>query len=217
MEHGQGDPAQPLLGRCWSWVVRRRSRLFLITATLLACIPIGWFISDLRHNQTVLVGLIAGLFAWGQWHTARQKLGLDLFEKRLEAYEKLRDAVLACQLANPPTMQQTFALDRSIHEMRFLFGAETVRLLRDLSELFFVWRTAESRFERACAANVRDENRIEQLSNEADNAATAARRASDELDPLMSPYLRMGQKLPRSPTEWPSQLNTWLSEKWRKD
>ena len=39
---------------------------------------------------TLVLGTVGGFIAYGQYKTNRDKLRLDLFEKRLEAYEKLQ-------------------------------------------------------------------------------------------------------------------------------
>lgn len=42
---------------------------------------------------TVVIGLIAALIAWRQWRTARDKLKLDLFDRRLAVFMDVRKVV----------------------------------------------------------------------------------------------------------------------------
>jgi hypothetical protein len=59
------------------------------------CNP-AW-VSVLAALLTPAIAIVVGLIAWRQWRTARERLKLDLFDRRLPIYEQTRD-ILARRL-----------------------------------------------------------------------------------------------------------------------
>lgn len=45
----------------------------------------------IQAGTTFAVGLAVAYIAWRQWKTAREKLALDLFDKRFEVYRTIAD------------------------------------------------------------------------------------------------------------------------------
>ncbi|HIE1099856.1 MULTISPECIES: hypothetical protein [Stenotrophomonas] len=85
----------------------------------------------------ILVAAAVGLIAWRQWRTAHQqaetarnKLRLDLFERRIEAYNKLRGIVnrLIDGAGPEPAFYELVAL---IDDMRWLFGMDVMKRVRE--------------------------------------------------------------------------------------
>ncbi len=85
----------------------------------------------------ILVAAAVGVIAWRQWRTAQQqaetarnKLRLDLFERRIEAYNKLRRIVdrLIDGAGPEPAFYELVAL---IDDMRWLFGMEVMNRVRE--------------------------------------------------------------------------------------
>ncbi|RIA19052.1 hypothetical protein DFO63_4170 [Stenotrophomonas sp. AG209] len=76
----------------------------------------------------ILVAVAVGIIAWRQWRTAqmqaetaRNKLKFDLFTRRMEAYDRIRDATFRAISADwrEDAEQQVFS---SLKDIRWLFG-----------------------------------------------------------------------------------------------
>ena len=96
----------------------------------------------------VVVAAIVGWIAYQQWVTAKDKLALDLFDRRFAAHKALVSSINAWRnekyrqsenvIFQPPSEHAT-QLNREIAEARFLFGDDVrdqlkviVKLLQDL-------------------------------------------------------------------------------------
>jgi hypothetical protein len=75
---------------------------------------------------TLTVGAFGSYIAFNQYRTNRDKLRLDLFEKRLDAYEKLQE-YFACLMREARVEDRAMAI---LHEARykslFLFGEDII-------------------------------------------------------------------------------------------
>jgi hypothetical protein len=73
---------------------------------------------------TLVVGLIASVVAYRQYKTTNDKLRLDQFDKRLEAFEKLQE-YFASLIRTGQVHEQTLAtLAQARYKSLFLFGPE---------------------------------------------------------------------------------------------
>ena len=63
--------------------------------------------------------------AWRQWRTAHDKVKLDLFDPRLAAYQRLKDAVAPIAASGKVTLADAERFARAMYDMRFLFDKET--------------------------------------------------------------------------------------------
>ena len=123
---------------------------------------------------TVAVALFAALVAFGQWWTARQKLVLDLFEKRFQIFMDLRSIVSeAIQLGQIRTNKGR--INEVVARSQFLFGDDINERLTKLYSLV-------------------GELELSQLG-----AASQINQHFDEMRPFFFPYLAMRQKLPKAP------------------
>lgn len=71
---------------------------------------------------TVVVGIVVGYIAYRQWLTAREKLVLDLFDKRFKVFKLLRTIV--SELTSTGQLEDVGATNELVAEGRFLFGPE---------------------------------------------------------------------------------------------
>ena len=92
-----------------------------------------------------------GLIAWQQYrlakqqhNLARQKLRLDLYPKRFRIYSIILDAVVTALNHNHESAmdQQTFLLNRSIREARFLFDPTNFEYFNRLETIVLQYRLA---------------------------------------------------------------------------
>jgi hypothetical protein len=83
---------------------------------------------------TVVVGMIAGWVTYHQYKVSRDKLRLDLFSKRLEAYEKLQEFYVALFRERRVLDSMLAVLAEARYKSRFLFGPEIESVFSELWE-----------------------------------------------------------------------------------
>ena len=85
------------------------------------------------------ITLLAAAVAWAQWHTARSKLALDLFNQRMDVYEGVSKVMRNVMREGTATTQDIIELAGPQDRARFLFGDDVVaylkRLQKDLAQL----------------------------------------------------------------------------------
>jgi hypothetical protein len=78
------------------------------------------------YFQGLLTPVIAGIaiyIAWQQWKTNRQKLKLDLYDRRLKVFERVRE-ILAMMYTTVSDDKRLFELLSGTRDAEFLFGVE---------------------------------------------------------------------------------------------
>jgi len=135
----------------------------------------------------VVAAVIAGVIAYRQWITARNKLKLDLFDRRLKIYT---DAFAVIKWMAEPDLsdrQLIWNLEKSYAESRWLLGEEVTIHLRDL-------------FHRGFSSVSKDPNRNVHLSQkerqergieEALEALAVVQKELQILDALFERYLHI--------------------------
>src|SRR5262245_39586452 len=87
------------------------------------------------HGWTlVIVGIVGVAIASFQWITARQKLALDLFDKRYEAFREVVAAISPALRHAKFTDHEFFAYVNAMERCRFLFGREVYEFLTSLKK-----------------------------------------------------------------------------------
>jgi hypothetical protein len=129
--------------------------------------------------------VVTGYFAHRQWRTAKDKLLLDLFDKRFALYEELRAAVVRRGI------DQNSVLDfkRAISRAQFLFGPEVQTFLE---------RTAKD-LSRAMVEQIREPSAVAEDQREAyqaDLIALLDRLVNffNDFDQLIAPYMSHHQR-----------------------
>ena len=82
-----------------------------------------------------IVSAVVIFVAWRQWVTARQKLVLDLFDRRLEVFRRLREAVNAIADGSGDVNQHYRAILDAKIESQFLFGEDIVKRIVAIDKL----------------------------------------------------------------------------------
>jgi hypothetical protein len=125
----------------------------------------------LNAMATPAIALLTAVIGLMQWRTNRQKLVLDLFEKRFQVFLDVRRvASEAIQLGK---LKQPGCLNEVIARARFIFGDEIYNKLVEMHAL------------------------ATRLEMGQPQAATDITNLFDQMTPLFTPYLGMKQKLPR--------------------
>src|SRR5687767_14193406 len=85
---------------------------------------------------TIVVTGVGALIGYNQWRTAHQRVVLDLFDRRLEVFEEIEEAVKAVFYSGTVTPEtfRTYVIGTS--KARFLFGASVNDYLADLQKDF---------------------------------------------------------------------------------
>jgi hypothetical protein len=110
--------------------------------------------SALAQALSVLViGGIGAYIAWRQWRTAHDKIKLDLFDRRLAAYQRLKDAVAPIAASGKVTTEDTDRFARAMHDMRFLFDKETETCVDQIYRAMLDKHTIDAQLERTRARN----------------------------------------------------------------
>lgn len=146
-------------------------------------------IETLSALLTPTIAAIAIVIAFMQWRTAHQKVVLDLFERRLAIIESAREAAWAVAVEREVEKAHRLATDAAIRS-RFLFGQDVVELLAEFQNNVF--RATET-------GGLREVKSTDELLRTADASAHAVLL---KLNPMAERYMRMDQKLIRTPAEW---------------
>jgi hypothetical protein len=143
-----------------------------------------------QNFALVLVAAIAALIAYLQWVTAHQKIVLELFDKRLEAFRGIQAAIQPIMRHGAATQQEFFAFAESVERCRFLFGDDVHQYLADLRKKLsfmsvFTDETIDKRTEPERSTL------IDKKSNYLDDLANFEKDGV----PLFAPYLKLDQKM----------------------
>jgi hypothetical protein len=131
---------------------------------------------------TVSIAVAVAMIGYFQLRSAQQKVALNLFDRRIETYNALREVVAAVQgSSSAATPENEFKFLRAADRAAFLFDQEIISELKLIHEAI----------SEVCVSL-------------AENDAAAERKWRDvalngfynTLQPLFARYLRMDQKLP---------------------
>jgi hypothetical protein len=137
------------------------------------------------------IALLAAVIGYFQWRTAQQKVVLDLFDRRMETYTKLREVVGRINgSSSAATTEASFEFLQAVDRAEFLFGPEVVSHLKKIDDGINEIRIALA--ERKNLGPGPD-----QKANVAQESAARSVVASfyTTFQPLIRPYVRMHQKL----------------------
>lgn len=151
-------------------------------------------IQTLAALLTPTIAAVAIVIAFMQWRTAHQKVVLDLFEKRLAIVEAARAAAFEVIKRKDFEGARKTAVDAALRS-RFLFGSDIVKALVEFQGDLYRATGEGDMFEGLS-------NPGQSPAERREIAIEAARRILKELNTMAEPYMRMDQKLIRTPAEW---------------
>ena len=120
----------------------------------------------------LVVAVIAGWIAYRQMQVARDKLKLDLFDRRMAVYEAVRDANGAAVTSAKLTQQQEIDFLKGAKSARWLFGDDveeyvSKKFWQKLTELSLHVAMSESEDSAERAAHARGRSEVLQwMSNQ---------------------------------------------------
>lgn len=144
---------------------------------------------------TVLIAAVVAIVAIMQWHVARQRFVLDLFDRRFKAYNDVLNALRPIISAGDATHNNIVDLHVAAHNSKFLFGSDVNDYLKSListaAELHY-WNTIY---------NTKDAQ-AEHAPTGMHKCLLAINDALAKYPELCQHYMMMPEKRVRSPLEW---------------
>ena len=95
------------------------------------------------------IAVFGGYIAYRQWRTAQERVKLDLFDRRLEAYDRLREAVAPVMASGKVSNVDSDNFAAAIRDMRFLFDRETEAFVDQIFKAMLDKHVLEYEVERA--------------------------------------------------------------------
>jgi hypothetical protein len=145
---------------------------------------------------TVAAAVVAAWITYriqgGQLRTARDKLKLDLFERRYRTFDVVLDTLSEVVRAGEPTWEQLRVLHNQVLEARFLFKEPLVDWLRSIeTQAEDLLRSAEkvTRLSENDRRSPQEQARLERFLDEAEPRKQFLRQALQELERRFAPYL----------------------------
>lgn len=149
--------------------------------------PVPLWVAVLSGLLTPVIAIVASYVAWQQWRTNRNKLKLDLFDRRLAVYKAARSLIGTVLAENNVTNKQLFDYLSGTAEAHFLLDEMITRYLD------------EELYRKACAlAALRDtmqglpegEERSRNISSQGE-LRTWFLKQHEALNMKFAPYLRL--------------------------
>jgi hypothetical protein len=139
---------------------------------------------------TPAIALLAIVIAVLQWRTAHQKIVMDLFERRMTVYSKIRGVIASTISSGKLPNEKHFEFMQASDGAKFLFGSKVNGYLEELNSTLAYFHEA-------------DETYGQLQGQERSEAIKSRRKYFDEIqafykkfDPLVEPYLGMRQRRP---------------------
>lgn len=140
---------------------------------------------------TASVAALAVVIAVGQWHTARTKLVLDLFELRLQVYDDLIHALSPVWRNGAADVNDIVAFSKPHDRANFLFGDDVKEYLGDIRKTL-----AELGLARDMLLPSSPDEERGKWAKAKHNAILKVSRFPEDFGALAAPYMRIDAKLP---------------------
>lgn len=149
---------------------------------------------------TPSIAIAVAIIAWRQWETAKQKLMLDLFEKRMQIYSMVERARQLILQETGPVDRETIALLQEAQDKaKFLFGPEIAAMIGQIIVAAIDSNHANQQYK----AGLHDKGDWPGKMREAGLFIMEARM---HFSMLLLPYMKMDQRLPNTepgePLKW---------------
>ncbi|MBY2921028.1 hypothetical protein HF259_06190 [Rhizobium leguminosarum] len=151
---------------------------------------------------TPTIAAFAIVIAFMQWRTAHQKAVLDLFDRRIAVFNRAQEFYLTIVKHGvhqaPPDVGQFHSVR---NEAAFLFGGEIKVLLADFHGAVINMST-----QALMGQDPDSEDRSAHVRASYDHLKEAVALAN-RFEVMFAPYMRMDQKLIRTPAQWLKDRN----------
>ncbi|MBO9100329.1 MULTISPECIES: hypothetical protein [unclassified Rhizobium] len=160
------------------------------------------WVAALQALLTPAIAVAVGVIAFMQWRTAHQKVVLEMFERRLAVYELVKSAVRSVNTSGTVADEAQFNLLTAINRAEFLFGNDVREYLEKLWEDYVHLQSAT--YEMADLQP--GPERLAAIKRRTEHFRGITAFYKDSV-PIFARYLRMDQKLIRTPSQWFSDRN----------
>lgn len=110
---------------------------------------------------TLVVGITASYISYLHYKINKEKLRLDLFQRRLEAYEKLQQFLSMVLQKGSVANEDIPVLTEAKYKSRFIFGSEIAKYLDTIWDKAFVIRAQQRKLDGEKSLPIGDErNRV---------------------------------------------------------
>ena len=89
-------------------------------------------IHALNGLLTPIIAVVAVYIAWQQWQTNRQKLTIDLYDRRLRIHKEIKRFLSKIAVDATISAQELLEFYSSVSEAHFLFGAEIPEYIEEI-------------------------------------------------------------------------------------
>lgn len=135
----------------------------------------------------MVAGCIAGGIAYRQWSTARNKLKLDMFDRRMKVYQDAVSLIAGIAYPEPMEWEKVAELSASFASARWLINAEIAAYLDSLAQ-----RGCETIVKsKLDVEGIAEEDKLNFVFNEMAKAKIILDKEMLKLNRLFEPYLAL--------------------------
>lgn len=154
---------------------------------------INWWLETYKLLPATIIGFCVAVVAFLQWRTAHAKLMVDLFDKRLEIYETVIEAVTLSNSddgSGKQATEATYKLYRARSGATFLFGKLIAENINEIVTSLNVERRNERRLR---SQNISEDDR-NRFAEEAEKAGNLKDRLTRQFQQACIPYMLFEHK-----------------------
>jgi hypothetical protein len=111
-----------------------------------------WLLQSAQASGPTVVAIVVGLFAryiaYRQWQTAKHRLRLDMFDRRVAVYNATKDLIGTIQIHGQTLPEDLERFYRGIRGAEFLFDGDTRAFVMRIGDMSFRARMARLQWER---------------------------------------------------------------------
>lgn len=167
----------------------------------MSAVPV--WIQVLQALLTPAIAVAVGVIAFMQWRTAHQKVVLDLFDRRLKVYNELEEIAAEIEINRAVTDQAAARSRQAFLQAKFLFGADA---FGEINKFY----KAVRRFRRIPTATglyISEQENFNAMVSNNSSAIETITNFRQQMPNTFEAYMRMDQKLVRTPLEWLADSN----------
>ena len=145
---------------------------------------------DLLKVLLTMNALVLTYIVYNQFRVTRNKLRLDLFEKRFAVFESTGKFIAKMVHETRPTLEDVFDYRESLREAEFLFEQDITEYLKAIDDkALLLWRIGEE------MKGICDDVELKKVASAKEQTLLWLINQSRELPARLSPYLSFGRRL----------------------
>ena len=132
----------------------------------------------------VVVGAFIVFVAWRQWRTGKQKLRLDMFDRRYSMYEATKMLIDKIAINGQVSSADLAEFRRNVRGAEFLFDGEARKFFKSLIAL-----SVQADLARSRQASAKDETALGEFFDEEDQYLKLVEAEGPNLEKIFARYL----------------------------